>query len=244
MTRPFRKLEAGTLADQIAARVEEAIMSGTVLPGEHLSASVLAREFNVSHIPVREALKQLEASGLIVQEANKRARVVVLSQEDIQNIFVVRRILEGEAAARACSHFNENVQRNLETYVETMQRAAEVEDFHRLLACDKGFHETIWQCAGNPFLTKALSNLLFPYFGFLAGRGYYLHRENLKIVTEIHQITLDGLASGDPEKARAAMTGVHTRSENLLLKHSMDSVTTQGESRKPTGLQPFSVEKS
>lgn len=235
MTRTFRKLEAGTLADQIAARVEEAIMSGTVRAGEHLSATTLAREFNVSHIPVREALKQLEASGLIVQEANKRPRVVVLSQEDIQNIFAVRKILEGEAAARACTYFNAAARDNLQTFVEIMQDAAKVEDFHKLLACDKEFHKFVWQCARNPFLTKSLSNLSSPYFGFLAGRGYYLHREHLSVVAEIHQIILDGLASGDPEKAKSAMTGVHTRSEKFLLEHSMDSVN---------GLEPLRLQRA
>jgi hypothetical protein len=129
--------------------------------------------------PLCEALKQLEAAGLIVQEANKCARVVVLSQQDAQIIFVVGKILEGEAAACACTHFTEELPQDLQA-----------------------------------------------------------------LVVEIQQIALDGIASGGPEKTRLAMPQVHTRSEDLLLKHSIDSVAAPGESCRSNGGQRSKMEKT
>ena len=64
----FPRLKSATLSDRIFRHVQEAIMTGTLAPSERIHADALARQFKVSHIPVREALTHLEAVGLIVQE--------------------------------------------------------------------------------------------------------------------------------------------------------------------------------
>src|SRR2546422_2204245 len=66
MTRAFSQIESMSLSDEIARQIEDAIMSGQVRLGETINTDALARQFKVSHIPVREALKILEAVGLIV----------------------------------------------------------------------------------------------------------------------------------------------------------------------------------
>jgi DNA-binding GntR family transcriptional regulator len=214
----FPELNSPTLPHRIFRHVEEAIMTGAVKPGERIRADVLARQFKVSHIPVREALKHLEAIGLIVQEPHKGARVIELSQNDIRQIFEVRRALEGLAARLAAANVDVRSQKQLQSLVDEMRQAAKAKDFVKMHNADQRFHQTIWQNSANPFLYKILSNLLSPYFGFLASKGYYFRRKQLGYVPDVHQSILDAIARGDPQQAEEAMISVHNRTMRLLIK--------------------------
>jgi len=214
----FPRLESATLSDRIFRHVQEAIMTGTLAPGERIHADALARQFKVSHIPVREALTHLEAVGLIVQEPHKGARVIELSQDDIRHIFEIRKILEGLAARLAAANIDEQSKKRLQSLVDEIDQAAKAKDFLKMDTADQEFHHTIWRISGNPHLYKILLNLLSPYFGFLASKGYYFRRKQLNSVSEVHQSILDAIARGDGLDAQETIIRVHNRTANLLLK--------------------------
>jgi DNA-binding GntR family transcriptional regulator len=214
----FPELESATLSQRIFRHVEEAIMTGAMAPGERIHADVLARQFKVSHIPVREALTHLEAVGLIVQEPHKGARVIELSPDDIRHIFEVRRALEGLAARLAAANVDGQSQKRLQSLVDDMRQAARAKDLLKMHNSDYRFHQIVWKSAANPYLYKILSNLLSPYFGFLASKGYYIRRKQLDYVPEVHQSILDAIARGDGQQAQEAMISVHNRTARLLLK--------------------------
>jgi DNA-binding GntR family transcriptional regulator len=171
----------------------------------------------VSHIPIGEALKKLEAVGLVVPEANKSARVLDLSDEDVRHIFEVRKNLEGLAVALAATRMDATQKKSLQAMVQQMRRTAKSKDFVSMFAADKKFHQSIWEISGNPFLVKALTQLLMPYFGFLATRGYYAHLDNLTYVPRVHQEILDALSSADVHRAQRVLVDVHNRSMQLML---------------------------
>ena len=214
----FPRPESATLSDRIFRHVQEAIMTGTLAPGERIHADALARQFKVSHIPVREALTHLEAVGLIVQEPHKGARVIELSQDDIRHIFEIRKILEGLAARLAAANIDEQSKKRLQSLVDEIDQAAKAKDFLKMDTADQEFHHTIWRISGNPYLYKILLNLLSPYFGFLASKGYYFRRKQLSSVSEVHQSILDAVARGDGLEAQETIIRVHNRTANLLLK--------------------------
>jgi DNA-binding GntR family transcriptional regulator len=214
----FPELEPSTLPHRIFRHVEEAIMTGILAPGERIHADVLARQFKVSHIPVREALTHLEAVGLIVQEPHKGARVIELSQNDIRHIFEVRRALEGLAARLAAANIDDQSQKQLQSLVDEMRQAAKSKDFLKMHNADYKFHQIIWKKSANPYLYKILSNLLSPYFGFLASKGYYFRLKQLDYVPDVHQSILDAITCGDGQQAQEAMINVHNRTATLLLK--------------------------
>jgi len=214
----FHRLESATLSDRIFRHVQEAIMTGAIAPGERIHADALARQFRVSHIPVREALTHLEAVGLIVQEPHKGARVIELSQDDIRHIFEIRKILEGLAARLAAANIDEQSKKRLQSLVDEIDQAAKAKDFLKMDTADQEFHHTIWRISGNPYLYKILLNLLSPYFGFLASKGYYFRRKQLSSVSEVHQSILDAVARGDGLEAQETIIRVHNRTANLLLK--------------------------
>lgn len=191
-------------------------MTGAIRPGARINTDALARQFKVSHIPIREALKRLETVGLITREPNKSAHVLELSREDIEHIFQVRTALEGLAISLAAPRLDALNRRRLQSLVQTMRENTKSKDFAKLFAADKEFHETIWALSGNPFLVKSLSTLLLPYFGFLATRGYYLHSGDLDYVPRVHQEILDSMIGRDGARARQVMTDVHNRFKRLL----------------------------
>ena len=193
-------------------------MTGTLAPGERIHANALARQFRVSHIPVREALMHLEAVGLIVQEPHKGARVIELSQDDIRHIFEIRKILEGLAVRLAAASVDEQGKKRLQALVDEMDRAAKAKDFLGMNTADQEFHQTIWRISGNPYLHKILSNLLSPYFGFLASKGYFFRRKQLNYVPHVHRSILDAISRGDGLEAQETIIQVHNRTANLLLK--------------------------
>lgn len=213
----FSEVAAGSFSDQIVHQMEEAIMSGQLRMGDHLNTDELARQFKVSHIPVREALKKLEAQGLIVLEANKGARVLVLSKEDVRNIFEIRKVLEGLAASLAAKRINNSSRKRLQGLVNKMQQATKSKNFVALFTADKSFHQHIWGLTGNPFLIKALTNLLMPYFGYVATSGYYAHLDDLGYVPRVHQEILDALSTTESDRAQRAMVEVHNSTMKLLL---------------------------
>jgi DNA-binding GntR family transcriptional regulator len=94
VTKPFREI--------IYERLRKAILSGDLPQGEHFKDTDLAAKFDVSRMPVREALRRLEAEGLIRQIPMKGFVVVELTPQDAADIFSVRKSLEGLAAAYAC----------------------------------------------------------------------------------------------------------------------------------------------
>lgn len=226
MRELFAQLESATLSDRIALLIEEAILNGSIKPGERVNTDALARQFKVSHIPVREALKQLEVVGLIHTEPNRGARVVELSEDDVDHIFLIRKALKGLAASLAAARITRTGKMQLQALVDQMSSAAKSKDFIKMFQADVRFHQTIWELAGNPFLVKSLTNLLLPYFGYVATKGYYRHRANLSYVPKVHQEVLDAITGGDSQLAQQVIVDVHNRSIQLRLKERAKSTRT------------------
>ena len=212
----FERIEPVRIADRVASEIENAILTGALRPGATLSSDALARQFNVSHIPVREALQKLEAMGLIVREANKSARIIDMSQPEIHQVFQVRQTLEGLAASLAAPRLDGRVKQRLQTLVTKMRACTKTKDYPKLLAADKEFHETIWRLSDNRFLVTLLSNLVLPYFAHLASRGYHVHQGEQSYVPRVHQEILDALATGDGQHAEQVIVGVLERSRKLM----------------------------
>ncbi len=95
-------VQASSLVDVIAERIEEGIFSGALAPGSKISEQALAETFGVSRGPLREAISRLEGRKLIVRVPNLGPRVASFSGEDLLNVLVIRESLEGLAARLAC----------------------------------------------------------------------------------------------------------------------------------------------
>ncbi len=118
----------GTKADDIALEIEEAIVSGELVPGEVLRQDKLSEQYGVSRTPVREALKRLAALGLVSFEPNRGVRVRTLSREGMWEAFLVRAELEALATGLAnkfLHHPSQALSRAGESEREALERAIE-----------------------------------------------------------------------------------------------------------------------
>lgn len=113
------QFERTALADQVADVLRRDILRGTVQPGESINVVALARELGVSHIPVREALRKLEAESLVETRPYQSSVVAGVRLEELHEIYDLRRLIEGDLVARSAKAYDEE---HLEAIHEALGR--------------------------------------------------------------------------------------------------------------------------
>jgi DNA-binding GntR family transcriptional regulator len=140
--------------------LRERVMDGRLPPGTDLDQESLAREIGLSTTPVREALRRLEAEGLVIQRAHFAIHVPELSSAEIQDIYAVRILIEPEAARLACT---EAPDETLEQVRLTLEKRLRVEPSSlspmSWLQINRDFHRGIYAASGNDILTATLDTL-------------------------------------------------------------------------------------
>jgi DNA-binding GntR family transcriptional regulator len=166
-TAPEHGPTPSTLKSHIFNRLRGAIVSGHYRPGERLNESQIAREFGISRIPVREALMQLQEYGLVMNQERRGMFVTQLSEEDVQRINSLRVVLEAEALKLCRLKISKKDATRLTDIVARMEIWSERNEMDAA-ALDLEFHRTLWEAAGNPYLTKALDSLVTSLFAHKA----------------------------------------------------------------------------
>lgn len=195
------------VADQLRAAISE----GRLRPGEWLRQERLARELGVSHMPVREALKQLAAEGLIEYLPYRGMRVVEFTPEDIEDLYAARAALEGRAARAAATRLTPEQLAELRALVAQMGASQAPEQIALNRSLNRRFHELIYEASGRAYLTRALSQMWawFPTM-FL---GTYAPTASTPVIgretdVEEHVAVVEALAARDGARA-----------EQLLAEH-------------------------
>jgi DNA-binding GntR family transcriptional regulator len=190
MALQFAPMRSTTLAENIAARLIDAILLGKMAPGERLNESELARQFKVSRAPIREALQQLKEQGLALNHPRRGMFVVVLDDEDQQKINSLRVVLEAEALRLARANLTPRAERQLKQTIakmENVQPSPAVE----ATRLDLELHRKIWKLSGNEYLERMLATLTAPLFAYAI-----LSRpkdEKMKMILDSHRPLLDYL---------------------------------------------------
>lgn len=143
----FDELPYKSLRDAVASAIREAIMSGELKPGQHLAEAKLAQQMGISRAPVREALRQLEAEGLVTSSPHKGSFVAELSMDDLWEIYTLRAAIEGLAARLATQRASEEEIAALEKVVKEMRASAQAGDLSRLTEQDMAFHKRLCRAA-------------------------------------------------------------------------------------------------
>ena len=152
-----------TAADRVLLEIQRAIVEGDILPGSKISEPELARRFDLSRAPLREALARLERCHLIERIPNAGARVVKLSLAGLVSLYQLRETLEGMAARLAATELSDSeiaeLQQLLDQHLST-QRVREGESYYQE-AGDVDFHYRIIQGSKNPYLINILCDELY-----------------------------------------------------------------------------------
>jgi DNA-binding GntR family transcriptional regulator len=221
MTQSLRALadqeltfERTFLKDQIIDLLRDQIIQGHIAPGTALSERELARLFGLSRIPVRDALQQLEAQGLVVTRSTGRC-VVELTKRDVRELFRVRRALEQVAVELAAQNITPANHDALLAELDKMKDAATRGDAAAFTACDVEMHRLVWQQADNGHLLRALDAIIGPVFMFVARNAvHYDWNETL----DLHQELVACIGAGDVGAARDSIERHLQNSEERALQ--------------------------
>jgi DNA-binding GntR family transcriptional regulator len=185
--RPLRE----SVRDTLRSRIFE----GHYAPGTRLVERDLAAEFNVSRLPIREALRMLRQEGLIRDRAGRGSEVSGLSAKDVEDLFDVRQSLEVLACRLAAKRATAEDLHHLEGLLNQAEKflaKGSILEAHR---ANSEFHDAITRIANNDFLRSALEPL--------QGRMHWLfrHVSDLPELIREHRELYAAIASGDPDRA-------------------------------------------
>lgn len=188
-----------TLRTYLVNALKNQILEGVYSPGSRLNESHIAREFNVSRVPVREALSQLQEQGLLVSHERRGMFVVQLGNDEVQQINSLRLVLEPEAMRLARARLTPGTREELINLVDQMD--AWNGPLLDAAALDRRFHAVIWRASGNPYLERTLHSLTTSLFAHKALE--HVNREVRRWRLGHHRELLDFVISGlgDPKLA-------------------------------------------
>ena len=137
-----------SLADQVFDHLENDILSGKYQRGEILTESKLSAELGVSRTPIREALRRLEQEH-IIEESGKGSVVIGINEKDLEDIFMIRKILECQVAALAAKNRTEEQLKQLREALEFQEFYLNKKDPDQIKLMDSRFHETLYKLSGS-----------------------------------------------------------------------------------------------
>ena len=149
-------------SDRAYDEIRRLILDGTLAPGTQVKEEVLAEICGVSRTPIRDALHRLEAEMFIQRSDSQRSFVSNWSDEDIDELFTLRTMLEGHAAARAAERATPDILAALRGNIDAIQSAIDrpVPDVDIFLAMNAAFHGLIVQAAASNQLATMLNRLV------------------------------------------------------------------------------------
>jgi DNA-binding GntR family transcriptional regulator len=203
-----------TASDIIHDYIRDAIADGSLDEGEPVRQDDVARVFNVSKIPVREALKRLEAEGLVEFQRNKGAVVTSVSEPEIAQIFEVRAILESSAIKLSVPHMSER------TFAEALALCnafAKETDVARWSELNWRFHSRLYEDAERPYLVNTIRSVNDRLERFLRVQLTLSHGHG--VADQEHRELLDICRAGDAEKAAACVYAHIMNACKSLLEH-------------------------
>ena len=212
----------GVLSDAVKERLLAGILDGRYPPGSRIVETQVARQLGTSQAPVREALRDLEALGLVEISPFRGARVRRPSRTELLEAYAVRAELEALAVRLALPTLTAGDHATLAAHLAAMVGAAEAGDAVAEAAADAAFHGHLVARCGNATLAR-LWGQLEPY-----SRTYItiaVPGGDRREMAALHGPVLDALRSGDPARADAAIRDHFARARDSLAARWPDDDT-------------------
>lgn len=196
----------------VAAVLREAITAGHLRGNQPLPQDEIAAQLDVSHIPVREALRQLQSEGLVTYQQNRGASVTALTPEEIREIYEIRAILETAAISQACHQLPPDKLARAARILDDAERTADPAVWGSL---DVEFHELIYALEDRPRLHELIAGLLRRVDRYWLSHGLMLrHRAEFE---REHRALLDAVTQGDAVAAGAFLSRHLAGASDLLI---------------------------
>lgn len=207
--------EFRTKKDVAVDRLRHAIQFGHYKPGDRLRQNDLARDLGLSSTPIREALLELQAMGLVTYEAHRGVRVATLQIDRIRRVYTARNIVERETARLAFPHISPALVDKLDDLLRRMEACQTASDFEGLAVTDEVFHLTMLEASSNEFLVKAVKDLWnsFPRY-FIWNIGNRLEQS-----MDEHRAMVSALRARNEEQFAYEIERHITHSRDVMIEH-------------------------
>lgn len=200
-----------TARNRIYRNLRRAILLGYLQPGTRLSVETLARQYNTSVTPVRDAMQMLGQEGLVTIRPRSGYFVTRVTLKQLQDLFELREILEVAAVERAAVRITDEEIRELER-VHTGYTGEDDDSYERYTDENRKFHYLVARASGNEELAEAIGHLLDRLGRFMVMRRV---GQDLQI---IHNRLLEALRAHDVESACWAIRAELTETRDIVLE--------------------------
>lgn len=209
------------LAEQVYQELRKEILDGVLEKGKQLTEISLSEKLGVSRTPVREAMKQLEAEGLVELRPNRGAIVCGILTQDIKDIYEIRSLIEGRCAEKAALKATKEEIDQLRETTDLTEFYLSRLDYDRMTAMDDRFHSQIYTMSGSRMYQKILAEL-HVYVESVReksikepGRGCLMLKE--------HRDVLAAIEEKDAKKAGELMLKhIESSAEHMKKKHLIE----------------------
>jgi DNA-binding GntR family transcriptional regulator len=197
--------------------IQQLIAQGTLAPGSGISELLLAKDLGSSRTPIREAMNQLVAEGLLDQSPGGGMVVSQLTREDIVELYDLREALEVYAAGKIArlemrpidkdrlQALVDEIGKMEKELVKSKRNTLDEAQMERFIRCDMGFHALLMSMSHNSRLQKIINDTRLLISIFAIHRGGH-DATSLKSIREYHQMILDAVARQDSEAAMRALS--------------------------------------
>lgn len=210
-------MKPSTLTDAIVYSLTEDIVAKRLAPGDALDEARIGQRFGASRTPVREALRQLAASGMVELRAHRTPLVARMDARRLRDMFDVMAELEAMCAARASIAMTPFERARLEAHHDAMAQAMRQADINAYRAGNVIFHALIYEGAGNDYLRElalGTRERLAPYRAAQLEAPERLQSSHLE-----HEAILTAIQRGEAQRAAELM-----RQHLLNTRHQLDAM--------------------
>jgi DNA-binding GntR family transcriptional regulator len=208
----------GGAGARIADRLRDAILSGVYEPGARIRQEGLADEHGASRVPVREALRMLEAEGLVTLVANTGAWVSSLSLAECDEVYRIRERIEPLLLRYNIPLLSDADVAELERLADAMETSADVEEF---LALDREFHLSCYRAASTSVLGDLVLRLWNSTQHYRRAFTRVFRSEGDRSVHYEHHLLVSAIRRHDLDEAERILAG-HIRRTRLELERHPD----------------------
>ncbi|MDQ0475225.1 GntR family transcriptional regulator [Labrys wisconsinensis] len=210
-------------AASIYAQLQEEILDGLLPPGTVISEVMLSRRFGVSRAPLREAVWRLEKRGLLVRPPRQRARVVTVSTSQVEQIFLLREVVEGLAAREAARHITADEIASMRAALrrQAEQSAAGGTGSDLRSEPDNDFHFAIAIASRNEFVIKFLRDDYHALIELCRRRQRRDPHRSARSFVE-HSRIVDALEDRDADLAELQMRRHIENARRVLVERAVD----------------------
>ena len=204
------------LYQEVAERLRQRIFAHELPPGTWVDEQALAADYGISRTPLREALKVLASEGLVTLKPRRGCYVTEISERDLDEIFTVMALLEGQCAADTARKASETDLIHLRSVHDELERAADTNDIDGFFEANQAFHQEVQHIADNRWLTQAITDLRKV---IKLSRHHSLFSDGrLKQSLAEHRAILDALAHRDVARSEQLMRAHISSGRQALAK--------------------------